>query len=265
MNLSYSTVLSRETRDGVSLIYKSYPKSYRDKGRKSYRNGKYIAKDGSTWFNANKKVVSYYMDPRHFLNDRNIYMYLSLNYHSYQTTGTVNKVLSGTELPKRGFSSSLFVGAGKKYKVSPIFLASRARQETGGGSIAIRGYRIKGKTVYNPYNIGATSGSNPVMKGMKYAYRKGWTSRKKAVYGGAKILSKDYINRGQNTIYYQRFNVKNGWLRAGTHQYMTNITAPYTESQSMAKAYKAYGLTGEKLVFEIPVYKSMPSSTKLPK
>ena len=82
VNLSYSTVLSRETRDGVSLIYKSYPKSYRDKSRKSYRNGKYIAKDGSTWFNANKKVVSYYMDPRHFLNDRNIYMYLSLNYHS---------------------------------------------------------------------------------------------------------------------------------------------------------------------------------------
>lgn len=265
VNLSYSTVLSRETRDGVSLIYKSYPKSYRDKGRKSYRNGKYIAKDGSTWFNANKKVVSYYMDPRHFLNDRNIYMYLSLNYHSYQNTGTVNKVLSGTELPKRGFSPSLFVSAGKKYKVSPIFLASRARQETGGGSIAIRGYRMKGKTVYNPYNIGAASGSNPVMKGLKYAYRKGWTSRKKAVYGGAQVLSKDYINRGQNTSYYQRFNVKNGWLRAGTHQYMTNITAPYTESKSMAKAYKAYGLTGEKLVFEIPVYKSMPSSTKLPK
>lgn len=119
------------------------------------------------------------MDPRHFLNDRNIYMYLSLNYHSYQNTGTVNKVLSGTELPKRGFSPSLFVSAGKKYKVSPIFLASRARQETGGGSIAIRGYRMKGKTVYNPYNIGASSGSNPVMKGLKYAYRKGWTSRKK--------------------------------------------------------------------------------------
>lgn len=124
---------------------------------------------------------------------------------------------------------------------------------------------MKGKTVYNPYNIGATSGSNPAMKGLKYAYRKGWTSRKKAVYGGAQVLSKDYINRGQNTIYYQRFNVKNGWLRAGTHQYMTNITAPYTESKSMATAYKAYGLTGEKLVFEIPVYKSMPSSTKLPK
>jgi beta-N-acetylglucosaminidase len=264
-NLNYNTVLSRETRNGVSLIYKSYPKSYRDKSSKSYKNGKYIAKDGSTWFNANKKVVSYYLDPRHFLNGTNIYMFLSLNYHSYQTTTTVSKVLSGSKLPKKGFTASMFHKAGKKYKVSPIFLASRAKQETGGGSIAINGYRYKGKTVYNPYNIGATSGSNPVLTGLKYAYKKGWTTRTKAVNGGASILENQYIGKKQNTIYYQRFNVKNGWLRAGTHQYMTNIMAPYSESKSMKKAYTAYGLTEEKLVFEIPVYKSMPSSTSLPK
>lgn len=263
-NLSFDTVLSRETRDRVSLIYKSYPKSYRDKSSKSYKNGKYIAKEGSSWYNAHKKVVAHYVDPRNFLNDKNIYMFLSLSYHSYQKEGTVKKVLDGTELPKRGFSSSLFTVAGKKYGVSPIFLASRARQETGGGSIAIKGYKIKGKTVYNPYNIGATSGSNPVVKGLQYAYSKGWTTRTKAVSGGAKVISESYIGRNQNTIYYQRFNVKNGWLKAGTHQYMTNITAPYTESLSMQKAYQAYGISEEKLVFEIPVYRSMPSTTKLP-
>lgn len=264
INLRFDTVLSRETQDRVSLIYKSYPKSYRDKSSKSYKNGKYIAKEGSSWYNAHKKVVAHYMDPRNFLTDKSVYMFLSLSYHSYQKEGTVKKVLDGTELPKRGFSSSLFTGGGKKYGVSPIFLASRARQETGGGSIAIKGYRIKGKTVYNPYNIGATSGSNPVVKGLQYAYTKGWTTRKKAVYGGAKVISESYIGKSQNTIYYQRFNVKNGWLKAGTHQYMTNITAPYTESQSMQKAYQAYGISEEKLVFEIPVYRSMPSSTKLP-
>lgn len=263
-NLTFNTVLSRETRDKVSLIYKSYPKSYRDKSSKSYKNGKYIAKEGASWYNANKKVVAHYMDPRNFLTDKNVYMFLSLSYHSYQKEGTVKKVLDGTELPKRGFSGTLFTEAGKKYGVSPIFLASRARQETGGGSIAIKGYKIKGKVVYNPYNIGATSGSNPVVKGLQYAYSKGWTTRKKAVYGGAKVISESYIGKNQNTIYYQRFNVKNGWLKAGTHQYMTNITAPYTESQSMQRAYQAYGISEEKLVFEIPVYRSMPSSTKLP-
>ncbi|MDO4384075.1 MAG: hypothetical protein Q4C18_06250 [Eubacteriales bacterium] len=263
-NLTFDTVLSRETRDKVSLIYKSYPKSYRDKSSKSYKSGKYIAKEGSSWYNASKKVVAHYQDPRNFLNDKNIYMFLSLSYHSYQKDATVKKVLDGTELPKHGFNSSLFTGAGKKYGVSPIFLASRARQETGGGSIAIKGYKVKGKTVYNPYNIGATSGSNPVVKGLQYAYSKGWTTRKKAVYGGAQVISGSYIGKNQNTIYYQRFNVKNGWLMAGTHQYMTNITAPYTESLSMQKAYQAYGISEEKLVFEIPIYRSMPSSTKLP-
>lgn len=264
-NLKYSTVLSRECRDGVSLIYKSYPKSYRDKGSKSYRKGKYIAKDGSSWYNANRKVVSHYLDPRNFLNNTNIYMFLSLRYHSYQDQNSVGKVLSGSKLPKYGFSSTLFYKAGKKYDVSPIFLASRARQETGGGSIAIKGYRIKGKTVYNPYNIGATSGSNPVVTGLKYSYRKGWTTRTKAVNGGASILSNQYIGKKQNTIYYQRFNVKNGWLKVGSHQYMTNIMAPYSESKSMKRAYSSYGLADKKLVFEIPVYKSMPSSTALPK
>lgn len=264
-NLKYSTVLSRECRDGVSLIYKSYPKSYRDKGSKSYKKGKYIAKDGSSWYNANRKVVSYYLDPRNFLNGTNVYMFLSLRYHSYQDQKSVGKVLSGSKLPRYGFSSALFYKAGKKYDVSPIFLASRARQETGGGSIAIKGYRIKGKTVYNPYNIGATSGSNPVVTGLKYSYRKGWTTRTKAVNGGASLLSSQYIGKKQNSIYYQRFNVKNGWLKAGSHQYMTNIMAPYSESKSMKKAYSTYGLADKKLVFEIPVYKSMPSSTALPK
>ncbi len=263
--LAFNTVLSRETKNGVSLVYKTYPKSYRDKSSHSYKKGKYIAKDGSSWFNASKTVVAYYLDPRNFLNDRNVYMFLSLNYHSYQTTATVNKVLNGSKLPKNGFSASMFVTAGKKYKVSPIFLASRARQETGGGSIAITGYKYKGKKVYNPFNIGATSGSNPVMTGLKYAYKKGWTTRTKAVNGGASLLENQYIGKKQNTIYYQRFNVKNGWLKAGTHQYMTNIMAPYSESTSMKAAYTAYGLTNEKLVFEIPVYRSMPSSTSLPK
>jgi beta-N-acetylglucosaminidase len=264
-NLAFNTVLSRETRNGVSLVYKSYPKSYRDKSSYSYKNGKYIAKDGSSWYNASKTVVAYYLDPRNFLDDTHIYMFLSLNYHSYQTTETVNKVLSGTQLPKKGFSASMFVSAGKKYEVSPIFLASRAKQETGGGSIAINGYKYKNKTVYNPFNIGATSGSNPVVTGLKYAYKKGWTTRMKAVNGGAELLEDQYIGKKQNTIYYQRFNVKNGWLKAGTHQYMTNIMAPYYESASMKTAYTSYGLTDEKLVFEIPVYKSMPSSTSLPK
>jgi hypothetical protein len=45
---------------------------------------------------------------------------------------------------------------------------------------------------------------------------------------------------------------------------MTNITAPFTEAKNTKDSYTKYGLTGQSLVFEIPVYTAMPASTKLP-
>lgn len=78
------------------------------------------------------------------------------------------------------------------------------------------------------------------------------------------MLAKNYINKGQYTSYYQRFNVRNGSSKAGKHQYMTNIMAPYSEALSTKKSYAKYGITDGALAFEIPVYSGMPLSTKLP-
>ncbi|HHW94628.1 MAG TPA: SH3 domain-containing protein [Mogibacterium sp.] len=230
-------------------------------GTGSVLEGRWIPKDGSTWFNANSKTVAYYLDPRNFLNEDRIYMFENLSYQKdYQTRAVVSKVLTGTQLPKYGFSSRIFVDAGSIYDISPVFLAARARQETGGGSVAISGKY----GVYNPFNIGATSSSNPVMNGINYARKRGWTTQKKAVNGGASFLASGYINAGQNSIYFQKFNVANGLSKLATHQYMTNIQAPYHESYTTKISYKAFGITEEPLTFIIPVYKGMPSSTKLP-
>lgn len=227
--------------------------------------GSYIPKDGSTWFNASTSTVAYYLDPRNFLNESRIYMFEDLSYNgAYQTKSVVSRIISPTRLPGCGFTANLFVNAGSIYGVSPVHLASRARQETGGGSIAISGYRLNSKVVYNPFNIGAYSSSNPVMKGLYYAYNKRWTTQTKAVNGGASFLASSYINRGQNSIYLQRFNVANGEAKVGSHQYMTNIQAPYSEAYSTGNAYKSYKITNEALTFIIPVYSDMPTSTKLP-
>lgn len=228
-------------------------------------SGSYITKDGSSWYNASSQVVGYYLDPRNFLTEDRIYMFENLSYNSkYQTTEVVNKILSPTRLPGNGFKAALFMNAGKSYKISPVHLASRARQETGGGSIAITGYKINGKKVYNPFNIGAGSGSNPALTGLKYAYKQGWTTQTRAVNGAASFLASGYIARGQNTIYYQRFNVANGNSNVAVHQYMTNIQAPYSESYTTSLSYKSYKITDEPLVYEIPVYSSMPAATTLP-
>lgn len=228
-------------------------------------NGKWIPKDGATWFNASSTVVAYYMDPRNFLNEDRIYMFEDLSYKKeYQTKDVIAKVLSGTKLPTNGFTAKLFLNAGKANDISPVHLAARARQETGGGSIAITGYKISGVKVFNPFNIGASSCANPVLKGLKYAFSMGWRTQKKAVNGGASFLAKGYINKGQNSCYYQRFNVSNGLLRLGSHQYMTNITAPYSEAYSTKLSYASFGITEEPLTFVIPVFKNMPSTTNLP-
>jgi beta-N-acetylglucosaminidase len=155
------------------------------------------------------------------------------------------------------------MSAGKAYKISPVFLAARVRQETGGNSPSVNGSKSGGVKVYNPFNIGAY-GSNPAAKGLAYAKKMGWTTPAKSVNGGAKYLASGYINKKQNTIYFQRFNVANGLAKAGTHQYMTNIMAPYSEAGITKTSYSKMGITGESLGFIIPVYKSMPSRTKLP-
>lgn len=252
--ISWSAALSAETKKGVSLISKSQPKSY--------RNGTSQPEPG--WYNANSKVVAYYMDPRNFLNENSIYMFEDLSYKpAYQTSAVVNKILKDCKLPRYGFTASLFVKAGAANNTSPVFLASRARQETGSGGKAIDGSSKLGK-VYNPFNIGACGGADPLYEGLVYAKAAGWTTPEKALKGGAAILAKYYINKGQYTTYYQRFNARNGSSKIGTHQYMTNIRAPYSEALSTRSSYVTYGITQHSLVFEIPIYDGMPSSTKLP-
>lgn len=253
--VAWSSALSKQTSGGTSLVSGVYGSSYRD-GSKQYEKG---------WYKANSKVVAYYMDPRNFLTEDRICMFEDLSYKAkYQTATVVSAILSPTKLPGCGFTATIFVNAGKKCDVSPVFLASRARQETGGGSDAINGTKVLGKKVYNPFNIGAFGGTNPLYNGLLYAYAKGWTTPTKAVEGGAQELAKNYINQGQFTGYYQRFNVRNGASKVGTHQYMTNIMAPYSEAYSTKTSYSKYGILNQPLVFEIPIYEGMPSSTKLP-
>ena len=254
-NIKWSTALAKQTSGGTSLVSGSFPKSYRD-GTKQYEKG---------WYKANSKVVAYYMDPRNFINEDRIYMFEDLSFKpKYQTASVVGAILSPTKLPAYGFTAEIFVKAGEANNVSPVFLASRARQENGSGSDAVNGTEILGTKVYNPFNIGAFGGTNPLYNGLVYAYGKGWTTPAKAVEGGAQELAKNYINQGQFTSYYQRFNVRNGESKAGTHQYMTNIMAPYSEAGSTKNSYSMYKILSQPLVFEIPIYEDMPVSTKLP-
>lgn len=225
-----------------------------------------IQRSGSSnWVVANKKEVSYYLDPRNFVNETYIFMFENLNYNSkYQTKSVVNQILKNTFLEKYEFKPEYFVTYGKAYNISPVHLASRARQETGGtDGPAIKGMKFspdltsKKKKVYNPFNIGATSSVNG---GLKYAYEQCWNTQEKSVEGGAKLLAEGYISAGQNTLYFEKFNFKNG---KASHQYMANIKAPYSEANITYHSYKDVKILSKAFSFVIPIYTDMPDSTAL--
>lgn len=78
--------------------------------------------------------------------------------------------------------------------------------------------------------------------------------------GGAEVLSKNYILKGQDTLYLQKFDVDDSYNGLYWHQYMQNVSAPVSEAGNIAKAYMNAGALDNCFVFKIPVYHNMPSA-----
>jgi len=284
--LDWSTVITQESVVKINTyqtsINSSTAFSYLStaSGAYDWSTDKYTVCDGSNWYSASQGVIAYYMDPRNFLTESQIFQFESLAYDSSQTKSVVSSILSGTFMSgnytyKQNGSSvtnsyaATFVEAGKAAGVSPYFLAARSRQELGTTKTsAVTGTHSTYPGYYNYFNIGASDGSDAIAKALYYAsgsggkyttYGRPWTTPYKAIMGGAKFLGESYINIGQNTLYFQKFNVvyKNALYR---HQYMTNVQAASSEAKTVYNAYKNYGALNGKLVFYIPVYNNMPSS-----
>ncbi len=146
-------------------------------------NGSYVSTEPG-WYLANMETVKYYLDPRNFLNENYILMFESLKYSSNYTESVVQSVLNNTFM--RGTSpvdnetyASIFVYAGRVKDVSPVYLASLAKQETSisstQGSMTTTGEQFTYKNVtyvglYNFFNIGAYSGEeSPAKAGLVWA------------------------------------------------------------------------------------------------
>ena len=132
------------------------------------------------------------------------------------------------------------------------------------------------EALYNFYNIGATSSSEPmgaIINGLKYArdgkgassetkakYQIPWNTKERAITGGGIFIGSSYINIGQDTIYLQKFHVydKNN-KELFWHQYMTNVLAPYSESNIIYKGYSNSNLLNSEINFIIPIYNNMPN------
>lgn len=217
----------------------------------------FIVKEGSNWYAANKATIKYYLDPRNFLNIRDIFMFENSTYNSdNQTLEAVNKIFSGTDLLNHA-SSYVAAATAEGNNVSPTSLAARSRLEVviAGGALSSAANGSKG--YYNFFNIGSYSSCvNPVLCGNSYAAGKGWTTPEAAISGGAAFISEKYVSRGQSSLYLQKFNVTN--VSTNSNQYMTNIVAPKTESGYLYKGYNEASVMSKTIYFKIPVFENMP-------
>lgn len=263
-NLDWNASVVAESRIGQSAISKLYPSLfYRDD-----QNPNGIIVDGTSWYAPCYDAVAYYLDPRNFLNEKNIFMFESLLYNANQDT-SVQGILNGSFMSggftENGYTktyANAFIEAAKETGVSSTHLASRALQEMGTTMSSAASGTVPGyEGYYNFYNIGAYSGEDNYLKGLEYAKNKGWNSIQKAITGGAKFISDSYVNNGKDTLYFQKFNVsESSKTPPYTYEYMTNIMAPSSEASSIYNSYKNGGKLNDSYAFKIPVFNSMTAN-----
>ena len=177
------------------------------------------------WYFASEDVLKLYMDPRNALQENAIFQFEQLTYNeSYHTEEAVKNFLDGTFIN----SSQNAPGTDMKY-----------------------------------FNVGASGSTNEqvIINGLNYAKNNNWKGAYYSILGGAEVISANYIRKGQDTLYLQKFNVSpTASNPIYTHQYMQNISAPTTEALSIKKLYESAGALENTFVFKIPVYENMPAS-----
>lgn len=265
-NLDWNTAVTAELQGGKSLVHKSLPDCTKED-----------AYDQGNWFYASREALARYMDPRNSLTEDTIFQFEQLTYNaSYHTQEALAAFLDKTFMnssviaPGTSMHYDLIIWAlGREANVSPFHMASRIYQEQGQGTsplisgtyVAPDGTSYAG--YYNYFNIGAsgTTSQQVIENGLKYAKEHNWNSAYFSIQGGAKFLAGNYISRGQDTLYLQKYNVNPKSASAVyTHQYMQNISAPTTEAQSIRNLYRSADALNSPFVFKIPVYNNMPET-----
>lgn len=289
---TWSYVIDKEHEKAYNnIIYSTdtYAAYHHPTNKESYDSGHY---------QVSREALEYFMDPRNFLNETDIFQFYSLSNNFQATRDSIESLLRGTFMEdavlENGMTySAYFTELGNTLGINPLFLATKVRQEQGvqGSSPLISGecgsalleYEdLAGYTeeellslngYYNYFNINATGkGSFEVyLNAIRYAKETGtagmknewngsasWNTRWKALYGGAAFLMNNYIGKHQDTIYLQKFNVDSRADNNFAHQYMATVHGAMSEARMLFQSYSTTNLLDEAAHFVIPVYDEMP-------
>lgn len=99
--LDWNDVISNESLVGANLVATNSISSWKstEYGAYDWGTGTWTGFDGASWVAASKEIVSYYMDPRNFLNDTYVFQFLLHTYDSSRHTAEgLKSLVSGTFL-----------------------------------------------------------------------------------------------------------------------------------------------------------------------
>ncbi|WP_054754880.1 SH3 domain-containing protein [Piscibacillus salipiscarius] len=222
--------------------------------------------DDGGFRNATRDEVQYYADPENFQdrNADNFFQYLVLSQPAGLKAKEVNNKILYDKGILRGTGAS-FIQAGETHSMNEVYLLAHALHETGNGTAKLStGVGIDTDTknptvikdtgdpkvdhvVYNMYGIGAND--NCALEcGALYAYEQGWFTPEEAIVGGAKFISVNYIQAGQDTLYKMRWNPDS----PGDHQYATDVNWALAQTYRIADLYAL--INNYVLFFDIPEY-----------
>jgi beta-N-acetylglucosaminidase len=239
--------------------------------------------DGDSWKAASEVVVKYFVDPRNFLTPTYIFQFEKLSFDS-----SIHTIEGIQEMVKNSFLDTddpnyiqILYDAGAEAGISPYFLTSRIIQEMGReGKSKLASGTLEGYEGYfNYYNIGSTPNpsveNGAVINGARYAMwgrlpdeqeitaeelalLLPWTTEELAIRGGALWISSSYVDIGQDTLYFQKFDVIDNEDGLYMHQYAQNISMAYSEGARYYRAYLSQDMLDSPFQFIIPIYENMP-------
>ncbi len=215
--------------------------------------------DNGNWRCVSEQGIKYMMDPRNSLNAADIFQFEELT-NSGSDINVVRSMINGTFLA--GHEQGI-VDAANKNNVNAYYIVARIIQEQGkSGTVLTAGNGYNGQYVgyYNVFNRGASGNTTQeiLLNGLATAKKYGWTSLEKSIDGGISFIANNYIHKGQNNLYLQKFDVEatNGLY---SNQYMQNVTAAQSEGTTLRNTYININSMSSSHTFIIPVYENMPN------
>ena len=217
----------------------------------------------SGWYCASEKAIAYYLDPRNFLDEVNIFQFLNVNMYDNNscTLDGIKQKINGSFLQNYAWDIN---NACKNQNVNPYYIIARLIQEQGwkGTQIGKGMDGGDGRTYYNPFNIGAYgNGYDEIYRNaLAKAKSSGWDSMEKAIEGGIYFCKINWLDNYQNTLYQNKFDIdKQNGTNLYEHQYMQNLMGAYSEGRTLYDMYYNTGKLDSDFTFIIPIYENMDS------